>query len=65
MTIPEVAAKWNNTPLAQVPSRIGALKRLAIGFDAGTADGLTDIPINVRALDSLLTRPSPLAEVAA
>ena len=53
--VPEIAAKWNDGPLAQVPSRIGAMKRLAIAFDAGTADGLTDIPINVRTLDSLLT----------
>jgi hypothetical protein len=36
-------------------TKIAALRRLEIAFDAGTRDALTDIPPNVRALDSLLT----------
>ena len=56
VSVPDVAAKWNaSTPMAMVPSHLDALRRLAIGFDAGDVDGLTDIPDNVRALDSLLT----------
>ncbi len=53
--VPSVAEKWKMGPLAMASSHLGALRRLAIAFDAGDADGLTDIPPNVRALDSLLT----------
>jgi S-formylglutathione hydrolase FrmB len=57
VNIPEVQAKWNaSTPMAMVPSHLDALRRLSIGFDAGDVDALTDIPDNVRALDSLLTK---------
>jgi hypothetical protein len=37
------------------PAHLDNLRRLSIGFDAGDADALRDIPPNVRALDSLLT----------
>ena len=52
--VADVLNKWQG-PLAMAASHIDALKRLDIVFDAGDADALTDIPINVRALDSLLT----------
>ena len=52
--VPEVLVKWQG-PLAMASSHLDALKRLDITFDAGDVDALTDIPINVRALDSLLT----------
>ncbi len=52
--VPDVLAKWQG-PLAMASSHVNALKRLDIAFDAGDVDALTDIPINVRALDSLLT----------
>jgi S-formylglutathione hydrolase len=54
VAIPEILSKWKG-PLAMAATRIDALKQLAIAFDAGNADALTDIPVNVRALDSLLT----------
>lgn len=54
VSVSDVAAKWNAGPLSMVPSHLPALRRMAIAFDAGTADALTDIPVNVRALDSLL-----------
>lgn len=41
--------------LSDINSNTSALRRLRIGFDAGTADGFPDIPVNVRALDSTLT----------
>ncbi len=53
--VPEVMRKWDSGPLAMAKTHIGELKKLAIVFDAGDADALTDIPVNVRALDSLLT----------
>jgi enterochelin esterase-like enzyme len=46
--------KWVG-PLAMAPAHLDNLRRLSIGFDAGDADALRDIPPNVRALDSLLT----------
>lgn len=49
-----VLGKWVG-PLAMAPAHLDNLRRLSIGFDAGDADGLLDIPPNVRALDSLLT----------
>jgi S-formylglutathione hydrolase len=49
-----VLRKWVG-PLAMAPAHLDNLRRLAIGFDAGDADALRDIPPNVRALDSLLT----------
>ena len=54
IAVPEVLSKWRG-PHAMAASHIDALKRLEIAFDAGDADALTDIPVNVRALDSLLT----------
>ena len=55
VTVPEITESWRMGPIAMVPLRLDALRRLSVAFDAGTADGLTDIPVNVRALDSLLT----------
>ena len=49
-----VLRKWVG-PLAMAPRYLDNLRRLSIGFDAGDADALTDIPPNVRALDSLLS----------
>ena len=54
VAVPEILAKWKG-PIAMAESHISALKRLKVAFDAGDADALTDIPVNVRALDSLLT----------
>ncbi len=53
--IPSIAEKWKAGPLAMASTHLAALRRLAVAFDAGDADGLTDIPPNVRALDSLLS----------
>lgn len=50
-----VAARWS-PPLSTIGRYQANLRRLAIGFDAGASDGLADIPVNVRALDSTLTR---------
>lgn len=54
--VPDSAAliKWR-PPLTQLERYARNLRRLKIGFDAGDADGLTDIPVNVRALDERLT----------
>lgn len=54
VVVPDIMSKWKNGPLAMASSRLDALRRMHIAFDAGDADGLTDIPVNVRALDSLL-----------
>jgi enterochelin esterase-like enzyme len=48
------AARWT-PPITQVARYRDNLARLRIGFDAGRSDGLTDIPINARALHDLLT----------
>lgn len=53
--LPSVAEKWRATPLAMARSHLPALRRLSIAFDAGVSDLLTDIPVGVRSLDSLLT----------
>ena len=53
--VPEIAVKWQAGPLAMVPAHLTQLRQMSIAFDAGSADGLTDIPVNVRTLDSLLT----------
>ena len=50
-----VLRKWSSGPLAMARTHTRELRRLAMGFDAGDADGLRDIPPNVKALDSLLT----------
>jgi S-formylglutathione hydrolase FrmB len=50
-----VTARWK-PPLSIIESYQANLRRLTIGFDAGASDGLADIPVNVRALDSTLTR---------
>lgn len=52
--VPEVVAKWKMTPIAMVPEYAANLRRMKIGFDAGTEDGFKDIPANVFRLDSLL-----------
>ncbi|MGI8618113.1 MAG: alpha/beta hydrolase [Gemmatimonadaceae bacterium] len=53
--VPEIARLWRDDPMAMVPNSGAALRRLAIGLDAGAQDGFQDIPANVRALDTLLT----------
>ena len=53
--ISAVAARWK-PPLTMIDQHQANLRRLTIGFDAGASDGLSDIPVNVRALDSALTR---------
>lgn len=53
--VPEIAQLWRNDPMSSVPKSGAALRQLAIAFDAGAQDGFPDIPVNVRALDSLLT----------
>lgn len=53
--VPDVAAKWNNSPLNKVPTYAKNLKRMAVAFDAGRQDGFKDIPVNVTRLDSMLT----------
>jgi S-formylglutathione hydrolase len=55
VALPEVLARWDQGPLKMARTHIPQLRRLHIGFDAGKSDALTDIPANVRALDSLLT----------
>jgi S-formylglutathione hydrolase len=55
VTDPRVAAQWK-PPLSMIEDYQANLRRLTIGFDAGAADGLADIPVNVRALDRTLTR---------
>ena len=52
---PEVAKKWEKTPLTMVPEYAANLRLMKIGFDAGSADGFKDIPVNVLKLDSMLT----------
>jgi len=51
-----VAIRWSATPLTLAPAYVAGLRRLTIAFDAGTEDGIRDIPPNVRRLDSLLTK---------
>jgi len=53
--VPEIAELWRNDPLAMIPRSAPALRRLSIALDAGAQDGFPDIPLNVRAVDSLLT----------
>ncbi|HWL40368.1 MAG TPA: alpha/beta hydrolase-fold protein [Gemmatimonadaceae bacterium] len=54
LTDSAVAARWT-PPITQVERYKGNLARMRIGFDAGRSDGLTDIPINARALHEMLT----------
>ena len=53
--VPEIADRWRDDPMAMIPRSAQTLRRLAIAIDAGAQDGFPDIPVNVRALDSLLT----------
>ena len=53
--VPEVMRKWESGPIAMARMHVDGLRKLAIVFDAGDADALTDIPVNVRTLDSFLT----------
>jgi pimeloyl-ACP methyl ester carboxylesterase len=55
VAVPHILERWNQGPLKMAASHVPQLRRLAIGFDAGKTDALTDIPVNVRQLDSLLT----------
>ncbi|HEX2723161.1 MAG TPA: alpha/beta fold hydrolase [Gemmatimonadaceae bacterium] len=50
-----VARNWRATPLDTAPTYAANLRRVAIAFDAGSEDGLKDIPVSVRQLDSVLT----------
>ena len=53
--IPEIAAKWQASPMTLVPRYAANLRKMKIGFDAGRQDALKDIPISVTVLDSMLT----------
>jgi len=53
--VPGVMALWV-PPLSLVERNLGSLKRMHIGFDAGSRDGFADIPANARALHDRLTR---------
>jgi S-formylglutathione hydrolase len=55
VTVESVASKWHPTPIEMVPTHANNLKGMSIAFDAGAEDGLTDIPVNVARLDSMLT----------
>lgn len=46
--------RWR-PPLSQVERYARNLRQLKIGFDAGDADGLADIPVNARALSEKLS----------
>jgi S-formylglutathione hydrolase FrmB len=50
-----IARRWSIRPLAMVPEYVANLRRLAIAFDAGTADGFKDIPLRAAELDALLS----------
>lgn len=52
---PATIARWK-PPLTQLERYRDNLAKLEIGFDAGESDGLTDIPVNARAVDQELTR---------
>lgn len=54
VAIRPVMARWI-TPLEMIDAHAGNLRRLRIGFDAGTRDGFRDIPISARALHDKLT----------
>ena len=51
-----VKKRWMSSLMKAVPRHVASLKKLAIAFDGGRADGFEDIPQNVSRLDSLLTR---------
>ena len=51
-----VVARWRNGPIATAATYASNLLRLNIGFDAGTADGFRDIPVNAARFDSVLTQ---------
>lgn len=50
-----IARRWSIRPLAMVRQYAANMKRLAIAYDAGTADGFKDIPLRTAELDSLMT----------
>lgn len=50
-----IARRWSVRPLAMVREYAANLRRLAISFDAGTADGFKDIPVRAGELDQLMT----------
>ena len=50
-----IARRWSVRPLAMVRQYASNLRRLAIAFDAGAADGFKDIPIRTAEMDSLMT----------
>ncbi len=51
-----VVARWRSGPLSAAATYARNLRRMNIGFDAGTADGFRDIPVNAARLDSVLTQ---------
>ncbi|MEO7822885.1 MAG: alpha/beta fold hydrolase [Gemmatimonadaceae bacterium] len=51
---PAALARWH-PPLTQLERYARNLRQLKIWFDAGDADGLTDIPVNARALSEKLS----------
>ena len=53
--VPEIAAKWQTSPMTFVARYAANLSRMHIAFDAGRQDALRDIPISVTMLDSALT----------
>jgi len=50
-----VLERWD-PPLTQLERYRRNLSQLTIGFDSGESDGLTDIPVNARALHESLTK---------
>ncbi|MEO7367471.1 MAG: alpha/beta hydrolase-fold protein [Gemmatimonadaceae bacterium] len=55
VSVESVARRWHPTPIEMIPAYLKNLNRMSIAFDAGAEDGLTDIPVNVGKLDSMLT----------
>ncbi len=54
--VESVRQRWHPTPIEMIPANARNLRRMAIGFDAGSEDGFVDIPANVARLDSMLTQ---------
>ena len=50
-----IGRRWSVRPLAMAREYVANLRQLEIAFDAGTLDGLRDIPIRANELDLLLS----------
>lgn len=50
-----VATRWRMGPLTMAHSHAASLRGLSVAFDAGSADGFRDIPLNAAELDRVLT----------